>query len=43
MKRVIKYFWHSIKSSFKHKIGEVTHNPKTTQYYNVWTNKVWIE
>lgn len=43
MKRIIKYWIHQIKSSFKTKIGVVSHNPKATQYYNVWTNKTWIE
>lgn len=42
MKRIINYWKHKIKSSFKTKIGIVSHNPMRCQYYNSWTNKTWI-
>lgn len=48
MKRIINYFWHNFKSSFKHKFGsyyEVIDGKRIhkQQYWNVWTNKLWIE
>ncbi len=45
MKRIISYFWHNIKSSFKHKVGEYYTNENNQRrlvesFYNVWTDKI---
>lgn len=40
--KTIKYFWKSVRSSFKHRIG-TNYTTRQHQYFNTWTNRVWFE